>query len=566
MGTNTLTTVSGTSDADDFNQFQDAVGGDFIPRSSGAPTALAGSYGTPTYKWKRIYGSALFVNGDPVGESAVQETTGIISGKHRAESRQPTVLKPSGPGGGGSFTIQASVAEPLTVLINGVEYTLTSTLTKALTPGLLSNRIATTNITTNFGMLDLNAAQWGQVLGQYDFLSLSSAQSEVTARVGQVCGFLGGFGASLVRIDSATNLNNAIHGGFYDVDFDPVIRTAPAASAQLELYEMHWVFLHSDLSTISTTTKTPQWGVAYQGTPTTGEFLYRHDTGTWQKYNGSTWDNVEVCLLGQVILADSYTAYCRTEHFLMNCRVENSLALSINSASVTINSKFSHARVGIGDTLIEFLGAIPETDLTSLFSADYPLVSAKRWHIYLDEDGGFHAEGAGGGPIWFPYLRGMYHPHHLWRCIGFCTRTASTLQFFKCQQTPETQQPIFVAGAASSGIVTGYLYGTTSAANMNNDMHLLGGRTEVFHVSTCNGGTPLPYVMSMTELDNLGSSAVTQATLTAEVSTNHRTTFAFLTAIPNRSRDALAESFAIPVAANVFTHYTLVTKIPRWVV
>lgn len=566
MGLNTLATAAGTTDADDFNQFQEAVGGSFVPRSAGAPTALAGSYGTPTYKWKRIYGSALFVNGDPVGESALQETHGVLSGKTRTESRQPIFLKPSGPGGGASFSIQASVAEPLVVRIKETDYTLTSPITVAVTVGLLANRIATSNFSTNYGTLDLNAAQWGQVLGQWDEISLSSAQSEITARIGQVCAFTGSGTRSLIRIDSATKLTNAIHGGFYNHNYEPSLRAAPSASQQFQVHEMSWVFLHSDLSTVSVTTKTPQWGVAYQGTPTSGEFLFRHDTQTWQKYNGSTWDNVEACLLGQVLHAGSYTEVARCEPFLLAARPEHSLALGITASTVTINSKTSHARVGVGDTLVEFLGPIAETDLTDLFSTDYPLVAGKRWHIYLDENGGFHAEGAGGGPIWFPQLRGMYHPHHLWRFLGFCTTTSGTLQFYKAQQSPETQPPVFISGSNSSGLNIGYPYGTTISSNCSNSMHLLGGRTEVFHITTCRGGNPLPYVFSMTEMDDLGSGAVAQATLTAEVSSDHHTTFGMLTCFMNRSQAPTSENFLIPVATNVFNHYTLFLKIPRWIV
>ncbi len=427
MGSNNLDQVTGgTLDEDSINQVIDALIEEVVPRdASGVPTHRGGDLGTPAIQWDRLFAQRIFLRGIELGGDPEKNLPNeVISGAIRSTSNQPQYLDPSNSNA--NFTVLATATD-LEVDINQALVTVTADITAAATLAPGSNNTCLVDDTT----ADANAETrtWGEVLGEKESITIDTAGSEITNRVGQFAAFKQGTTEYFMAyIESSTKLSRCYRGFFYDSSGNPFNRLTFVNNDTITLMALNWVFLEDDGATVSVITTTPTWSQAEPSSPATNDRWYDLENQVWKKYNGSAFVQSDETWIGWVVADSTKAVAARCREFAANYKRDNSIVLgNLTNATVEVDRVFSHIRIGNRD--IEFGLTRPVWNMANDLAASTEMYNSteqasRRYYFYISDVGKPIISDI--EPYWRGDWQGYFHPHNTWRCVGYARNNASS--------------------------------------------------------------------------------------------------------------------------------------------
>lgn len=427
MGSNTITAVvAGTTSEDDLNQFRDALIGDLFPRdNTGAPADGAGSLGAPTIQFDKLFCKRLFQSGIEVaGDPEKIQPNDVISGATRSGSNQPQYLDPSGSGAG--FTVLAT-STPLQVDIN-------STLVEAATDIAGTSTLAPSSNNTCLVNDASAAAQystrtWGEYLAEKEAITVDTMGSEISNRVGQFAAFkVGSTEYFMAYIASSTSLQFAFRGFFYDTSGAPLNRLAFSNNDTITLMALNWVFLADDGATVAVTTRTPVWSAEEPSSPSTNDRWYDLTEDTWKKYNGSAFVVSDETWIGWVVSDSTNCVAARCREFAANYKEDNTIVLG-NLANATVDSLRAFSIVNVCGKEIAFNTTLPQWNMASHLASSADLYTGSEqasrvYYMFVSDVGELKISDV--HPYYRFDLKGYYHPHQPWRCVGYARNNGSS--------------------------------------------------------------------------------------------------------------------------------------------
>jgi len=409
MGLNTLETAYTNGqviDASHVNEITAAIIGDFIGRDVSGVPSVGQSLGTLAIPWGSIYGESLILNGSVVDTNQiVAQSNRVISGRTRTIGGQPDFLQASGSAA--SFDIKAATTN-LLLSINGLGVSVTTDITKTgITLAPSTNNTATVN---SVGLSnDKFLGEDGTVI------PITSAGSEFTSRVGQICAFKVGTEIFIGYLKSVTEIVNAYRGFFFDSSRNPVSRANMSHGDTIIILQIGWVFVEDNGTTVDISYTTPVY--QYEAPASvTGAYWFDMSVQVWKRYSGASWEIIDRILVGSIVSDDAACKWTRSLDFEKAFSDENTIELNLLSTEI-VNSKNINSKVNVyGSPIIQrnnFFNWNITTDLdTGLTEANstiyYVYVSTSGERIISDVKP-FDRRGD---------LRGYYHPFNDWRCVG----------------------------------------------------------------------------------------------------------------------------------------------------
>jgi len=416
-----------------YNDFVDALGEDFVPRDSdGIPTA-GKNLGNSTYPWGSIYAENLVLDGELINLDQVlaRNPFKIISGKVRSTSNQPEFLR---IGTGGTATLQATTT-PFVYEVNGEQRTISSDIAISgltLAPG--SNNTATINMAS--ATTQEATRTWGEneSLTEVTSLVMSSAGSEITALVGKRAAFIHSRGGTLegftAYVKSSTELSDCRRGFFFNTSGAPVPRNVINNGDSLILLKLGWLFLDIDGITVDVTYNEPVYAGSQPSSPSSGDYWYDLANSAWKRYNGTSYSEVDRIFIGWVACSSGgSTHFGRSADFYHVPSDECTLNPSYLSIT-TVQSKTVDGVINVFGNRFNFGQTKPpiwniESHLITSTGDCYTAAEQanRTYHLYIKETGALAVADV------HPYrrydLRGWYHPHNPWRCIGSIDNVSS---------------------------------------------------------------------------------------------------------------------------------------------
>ena len=272
MGTNDISATKSAGDVIDqtwYNNLRSAIIGAFVPRSASTGAVAGGAdLGNALNPWGNLYASGLVVGGTAIDfGNLIGAANSIISGKVRSTSAFPDFIRANGSAA--SFQVLGTTTN-LVLNINSVATTVSTDITKSsLTAAPSSNNTCTVNDAT------LSGATSTKYVGEDNtVLTISSAGTEITNRIGQYCIFKTGAEYMLAYINSATQLTNIKRGYFFDSTGAPLPRVAISNGDTLTIMSTGWVFVENDGATVDVTYVTPKYAYTTPSSPATGDYWF----------------------------------------------------------------------------------------------------------------------------------------------------------------------------------------------------------------------------------------------------------------------------------------------------
>lgn len=428
MGTNTLTRApSGVTDESHLNQIVTALSGDIVPRNAtGAPVANSENAGSPTLPFGEIRAGTIFRDGEEFRiQTDAARKNRVISGQTRTTSRQSSFLRPAGAGNGRSVTILATSVD-LVFNVNGTEYTLTTdTVKSSLTAAPSTNNTASVDAVFSAG--DPSSKTYGEFYAS-GTVSMDAAQSEVTSKIGSWQAFkTAGDEILFGYVNSSTGIYSCYRGFFVDDNGDPINREEMEDNDTLTILKLAWLFLGSDLTTVSAIYTNPSWSATAPTSPATNDFWYDVDNQTWKTYNGSAWVAANAVFIGWAVCDQNDCIAARSVDFYADVRGYSSVVCEKSSNS-TARIKYPLARANIYGADIRFGYTLDTWDMATHLADSVDMYDATEqndriYYLYLSDLGEKVISDI--EPYYRPDLLGLYHPHNTWRAVGYARNDGS---------------------------------------------------------------------------------------------------------------------------------------------
>ncbi|MCK5608296.1 hypothetical protein KAR91_40820 [Candidatus Pacearchaeota archaeon] len=411
MGNNSLTTRSSGEiiTSNFFNDFNTALGGDFVGRnSSGVPTS-AQNLGTAAVPWGTARINSLILNGSTLDPSLVTVPSNrVVSGATSANSSLTNFLDPVGAAGGLSATILATTTN-LVVDINGTEVTASSDIAlSSLTAAPSSNNTCQVDDSTMTN--DKFAGE------ERTTITIGTVGTEISSLVGQFAAFQTPTGEFLFAyIKSATELTSVYRGFYFDDSLAGVVRGNLSNTDVLTLMKIGWVFLTNDGTTADVSYTTPVWSDASPSAPSTGDYWYDLGNDVWKRYSGSAFEIISRTLIGQVVSDDTDCLAARSLDAYFSVSEFNNIELEIFSTEI-IQAKNIGAQLNVYGNSINFGNSLPNWNITVDRESGVSESASTGYYFYVAEDGDKVISDE--RPHKRDDLGAYYHPYESWRCIG----------------------------------------------------------------------------------------------------------------------------------------------------
>lgn len=427
MGDNTIEQVTAPAAIieDYFNQYFNAITGDFKPRNatSGALEDAVHSLGSATVNWKNLYANNIYIGGvlfNPDAAGAGTDTNNaIVSGRTRTTSEMPDFLRASGSGANATI-LATSTALQITANGTSVEISADISIT-SMTVAPSTNNTCTVN---DAALTDQASSKYvGESIDNY--LTITSAGTEITDRIGQYCAFKTPDGEYFIAfVESATKLNRAYRGFFFDSSGAPIVRGTLANSDTLTLMSLGWVFMDSNGSTVDVTYTTPVYAADEPGSPATDDYWYDTVNKLWKRYDGADFQTVNRIPIGLVVLDGTNCVASRSFDFTKTYNALNEI-ICVPFSVTQVYSSGGRSSVSVYGTTYEFLGGPIIWDITADLDTGLTEQSSTTYYLYITEDGDTVISDKKYYDR-FADLRGYYHPHNSWRCVGIVENSSGS--------------------------------------------------------------------------------------------------------------------------------------------
>jgi len=466
MGTNTTVNVSNgaTSDANDVNQFNTAIKGDWIPRKSadGTPdNTIVSSLGSSLYQWKDLYvGGSIVVNGRVLNIEA-GERNQIVSSRSNANG-MPDFVRATGAS---NVQILADVSNPLNVVVDGVPYTIIANITSG---GSLTAAPSTNNAwqindaagtagtlfrSTTYGEIGCVAGGTGasrlyqtQIIREE--MLMGTIGSEITNRTDSICSFIRSGETDVVMgWNYGTGLRHCKSGFFIDSAGALIARQSKANANVYLLLNTGWVFLNPVVLTITVSYKNPIYSPNQPASPATNDYWYDTTNEKWKRWNGSAFVIETVLPVGWVLVNSSGNSiasrsfdltkkYERTYIGDEPTQISND-AMAIRSSELIVSVygktlKYK-SRNSYNFTLNTNAGLIQwNFNDPNIFDTGTTRAVSTTYFLYLTPQG--QPKISIINPHYRQELQGWYHPFANWRCVGEARTNATGSGNFLSQQ------------------------------------------------------------------------------------------------------------------------------------
>ena len=437
MASNTLNDRSDgeTITKEFFNDIHQALNGDLVGRnSSGVPTASQ-NLGTAAIPWGTIRAGGLVIGGSSIDTSQIiTPTHRVTAGATRATSNQPAFLVPAGAGNGNTGTIDGTPTS-LVFSVAGSSFTLSADLSlTGLTTAPSTNNTALVN--------DSDAADqastrtWGEPDAEKISITIDTAGSEITSRVGEYAAFSINNGTETeyftAFIASSTELTDCKRGYFYDESLAPINRIVFTNNDTITLMSLGYVFLDQDLTTTDVTYTEPQYQNEAPSSPATGDYWFDIPNALWKRYDGAVFQTVNRTLVGWIVIDDTDAVSARSIDFDARYARDLEMPVEISTTSIA-RVKNQYSMVNVAGQEIKYFTDRPVWNITTDLATSADMYNATEqastfYFLYIDDEGKEIMSDI--EPYRRQDLQGFYHPHNPWRMVGSAFNDASSdLQF-----------------------------------------------------------------------------------------------------------------------------------------
>lgn len=432
MGLNTLSDRSNgqVSDATWWNVIHQALRGSFVGRNSSTNAPEAGhDLGTLLYPWGTLRCQQIIVDGSLVDFSSIPTSTHkVVSGKTRSTSNQPAFITPAGVGNGPAFTLAGAVT-PLLIEVSGTQGEIDSDVAvSSLSTAPSSNNTCLVDDS------DLADGHETRIVGERESgkrLFVDNMASEILSLIGQRAAFKIDNGSEVeyftAYVRTSTDLRDVRRGFFYDENLDPINRIPISNNDTITLMALHWVFADTDGSTVDTTAVDPVVSATEPSSPSTGNYWFDLVNKVWKRYDGAAFQTVNRVLVGMVVVDDTDCVAARCIDFYADYKDTMSLNVERIFSNEVRGTSYG-ASVSVAGNLIEYGMGLPRWHMNDLVGSadlyDATEQASRMYYLYIKDT----AQEAISDihPYWRDDLRGWYHPHNPWRCVGRVYNDASS--------------------------------------------------------------------------------------------------------------------------------------------
>lgn len=389
-------------------------------------TTLAGEIARLRFLIKEITGEDQWYESPVASLTGLANAVGtgstnnrIVSGRVRTNSQQPIFLVPNGA----ARTVKLD-GTPVNFIyyVNGTEYTISTDVTLTnLTAAPSSNNTCLVNDTI---AADQN---WTKHTGENGTeIPVDTMGSEITALVGKYAAFALNNGSAteyfIAYVASSTSLTKARRGYFFDSADAPVPRVVYANNDTITLLKLSWIFAKTD-GTLEVGYTNPTYGKDEPSSPATGDFHFDTDSQTWKKYSGTEFVASNSTLVGVCAQDTTNTVAARSFEFFLNYTEDSTLELIFDS-NTQVKTRFPGI-ANVWGTVIKNEHNLFTWDMTLDLDSGVVENSSTYYYFYLTEEGDKIISDIR------PYdrrndLRGYYHPHQSWRCLGVAFNNGSS--------------------------------------------------------------------------------------------------------------------------------------------
>lgn len=339
----------------------------------------------------------------------------IVSGLTTGNSSQLNALEPAGASP--AIELQADVV-PFSYYIKNVLYSLTENVSVS---GLLTAPEANNTATINDILATDN--QNSEFYGQFGSdISIDNAGSEITSRIGQMAAFKNGDEVFIARISSATKLTEAFRGCFFDPSLERILPEHFADDDTITLLRLTWVFINADGEFVLTY-NTPRTGPVQPAGAAVGDYWFDTVNDSWKSFNSVSWVTLDVTLIGMCAQDGTGTIAARTFDQALPISGLNQVKLKTLSAA-TVGTANAGALISVAGKLIDLGYATTLWDITEHLDTGFTEAANTWYYFYLTEIGGQVISPI--APMYRGNLQGFYHPHELWRCVGYVRNDGSS--------------------------------------------------------------------------------------------------------------------------------------------
>ncbi len=488
MGTGTLTDPTSNTiiPAQDVINIHNALEGNVVSRY---PTAVAPAVkgeaadalydlGEATHQWRNLYLSGnLVIAGQTIDFSSLglaNQNNRIASGRLRSTaSGLNDFIRASGAG---SFTILAGGSNPnLVCVIDGQSVTISSDIvvSSGITAAPSSNNTCDVDNTSVDGGSSNLSSDFTYFYGQRtisesadelgdmfrEIIPVDAVGSEITALAGKLIALQAATEIFTCVYDThtQTGLRDCRRGYFLDSSGNPIEKEALADNETLTLLNLGIVMLDQDGTTVDVTYFDIFYDYDEPTSPSTNQYWFDLSEGKYKRYNGSSFVEDDKLPIGMIVVDssgnvigsrsfDSLTSFS-DDIYLGQFVVDNTnnyayyegqnQRVSVAGTTFAFEQTQGNFVSGLAASATKFGFAYGDT-------TKFPdgLSATEHYFIYVTYEGALRIEqGIENFPNFRPDLRGYYHSHNLWRCIGY----------FYTDATPDidtTAYDIFTGSAA----------------------------------------------------------------------------------------------------------------------
>lgn len=430
MGLNTLTTRNAGDTILDtfFNDFNTALGGDFVGRNTAGVPTSGQNLGTNAIPWGTIRTNSLVVDGQTVDPASITVPPNrVISGKVRATSNQPAFITPNGAA---LSLVIAGGTTNLVLDINGTSVTVSTDITKsALTAAPSSNNTALVNDTEAADQHDTRL--WGENEHR-KVITIDTIGSAISALNGKFAAFKIDNGADteyfLALVDTTNNrLLKCQRGYFYDPSENPINPIVFSDGDTITLMKLGFIFVENNGTTVDVTYNVPHFGSESPSSPVTGDYWYDLTNNLWKRYDGASFQIINRTLVGLFVNDTTACVAARCVDFYAKYQAKNTIAVEIFSDEIVRGSKQGQV-VNVAGNEFHFDKTLLNWNITTDFASaadmyDATEQSSRLYYLYVKDTGEAILSDI---PPYFRYdLEGRYHRHNPWRCVGIMYNNAS---------------------------------------------------------------------------------------------------------------------------------------------
>lgn len=437
MSLNILNTlVSGIIRATHINDIVNALVNQFVGRNSSGQPESGQDLGTALYPWGSMYADRAIIAGSLLDISSLTTPRNkIVSGRTRsASSEQADFLRADGTTN--KLTVLATSVN-LEVYINGDRVLATLDIEKT---SLQLGPAANNTCLIDQSGISSNTIEFTFIWGEEDYgIPIDAIGSNIVARQGMMVALQNTTGAKeeimfgFLRTAAAVGEYGPglFRGYFFDDNGDPLGREAALDNETLTLLELGWVFIQNNGTTVDVSYLTPLFGGT---TPTTdiqggalatGQYWLDSDDDEWKYYDGASFVSSNRTIIGVCVMNDTACIATRSFDFSRLFSAENNIELlkkSNSEISVWDNTNY----INVFGRPLSFQNASIIFDITQDLEEGSEAAST-QYYVYLTENGDKKISTK--KPYTRGDLRGLYHPHNVWRAIGeFYNNASSNIQ------------------------------------------------------------------------------------------------------------------------------------------